>query len=119
VTTRARVSLDLARWPGIRCDDGETNWRATDSRKITERGRVGKQKSPKPCKTPRSATPRPKRAAVSAADGAEVIRTIRESSVERTGRVAQLVDQSAPPGYTRASARVLPACGAVAQLGER
>src|SRR3989442_15035664 len=51
-------------------------------RKITERSRGGKQKSPKPRKTPRSATPRPKRAAVSA-DGAEVNRTIRESSPER------------------------------------
>ncbi len=57
-------------------------------RKITERSRGGKQKSPKPRKTPRSATPRPKRAAVSAADRAEVIRTIRESSVERTGQSA-------------------------------
>src|SRR6266446_4563469 len=38
-------------------------------RKIAERSRGGKQKSPKPRKTPRSATPRPKRAAVSAADG--------------------------------------------------
>src|SRR2546425_4039055 len=57
-------------------------------RKIAERSRGGKQKSPKPRKTPRGATPRPKRAAVSAADGAEVIRTIRESSVERTGQSA-------------------------------
>src|SRR6266571_3145605 len=56
-------------------------------RKSTERSRVGKQKT-KPRKTPRTATPRPKRAAVSAADGAEVIRTIRESSVERTGQSA-------------------------------
>jgi len=57
-------------------------------RKIAERSRGGKQKSPKPRKTPRGATPRPKRAAVSAADGAEVIRKIRESSVERTGQNA-------------------------------
>src|SRR5207253_6483498 len=57
-------------------------------RKIAERSRGGEQKSPKPRKTPRGATPRPKRAALSAADGAEVIRTIRESSVERTGQSA-------------------------------
>ena len=56
-------------------------------RKSIERSRVGKQKT-KPRKTLRSATPRPKRAAVSAADGAEVIRTIRESSVERIGQSA-------------------------------
>src|SRR3989442_15296572 len=43
---------------------------------------------PKPLQTPRSTSRRPKLVAVSAGDGAEVIRTIRESSVERTGQSA-------------------------------
>ena len=68
-------------------------------RKIAERSRGGKQKSPKTRKTPRSATPRPKRVASSGADGAEDTRTIRESSVERTGQSGSRDETlAAPPG---------------------
>src|SRR5439155_16245635 len=77
--------LRFARPPGIRCDDGEAHWHATDRAQKAERTRGGKEQSPRKGR-PRSPTPRPKRDVRSTAERAGGIGATSESGVEPAGQ---------------------------------